>query len=234
MPTARLTAAGTGSKPANKAFVQMGKYRLIFPITSPQVEHSDFTSDWVQISRPGLRPLFRRAHERLRRMTFRVVLASCDKAGVEAFVKRLSVYANNSGGPVTVSYGPLENGLWRLTEIEVSTIQRNPNNTVWHADVEMTFVEAYFDPPGGKPPSTQPPLAGEASGGATIGSGLRGTPTAPKEITGPRTYTVKAGDTLSGIALKMYGDANRYIDIARANNIRNVDLIHPGQVLIIP
>ena len=44
------------------------------------------------------------------------------------------------------------------------------------------------------------------------------------------TYTVKAGDTLSGIAQK-YGTT--YQKIAQDNNIANPDLIYPGQVLII-
>lgn len=44
-------------------------------------------------------------------------------------------------------------------------------------------------------------------------------------------YTVRAGDTLSGIANR-YGVS--YQAIARANGIANPNLIHPGQTLIIP
>ncbi len=47
-------------------------------------------------------------------------------------------------------------------------------------------------------------------------------------------YTVKPGDTLAQIALKMYGDAKRYIDIARVNNITNPSMIRVGHVLLIP
>ena len=43
-----------------------------------------------------------------------------------------------------------------------------------------------------------------------------------------RTYTVKSGDTLSGIAAK-YGTT--YQEIARKNGIANPNIIHPGQVL---
>lgn len=43
-----------------------------------------------------------------------------------------------------------------------------------------------------------------------------------------RTYTVKSGDTLSGIA-KKYGTT--YQEIARKNGIANPNIIHPGQVL---
>ena len=45
------------------------------------------------------------------------------------------------------------------------------------------------------------------------------------------TYTVKSGDTLGEIAAR-YGV--NYMDIARANNIENPDLIFPGQVFKIP
>jgi nucleoid-associated protein YgaU len=51
-----------------------------------------------------------------------------------------------------------------------------------------------------------------------------------------RTYTVKAGDTLSKIAKEQLGDASAYPKIFEAN--RNVltdpDKIKPGQILVIP
>lgn len=45
-----------------------------------------------------------------------------------------------------------------------------------------------------------------------------------------RTYVVKSGDTLSGIAAKF---GTTYQKIARDNNIANPNIIHPGQKLII-
>lgn len=47
-------------------------------------------------------------------------------------------------------------------------------------------------------------------------------------------YTVKAGDSLSAIAQKFYGDASKYTAIAKANGISNPDLIQVGQKLQIP
>ena len=51
-----------------------------------------------------------------------------------------------------------------------------------------------------------------------------------------RTYTVKAGDSLSKIAKREYGDAGKWNAIFEANRdkIKNPDLIHPGQVLNLP
>ncbi|NGN63933.1 peptidoglycan DD-metalloendopeptidase family protein [Streptomyces sp. A7024] len=50
----------------------------------------------------------------------------------------------------------------------------------------------------------------------------------------PATYTVKAGDTLSGIALAKLGAARRYLEIARLNGIANPDAISAGQRLKLP
>ena len=51
-----------------------------------------------------------------------------------------------------------------------------------------------------------------------------------------RTYTVKAGDTLSRIAERELGNANAYMSIFEANRniLSDPDKIRPGQVLTIP
>lgn len=60
-------------------------------------------------------------------------------------------------------------------------------------------------------------------------------PAPPKEEA-PRSYTVVAGDSLSKIAKKLYGDAKKWRRIYDANrdSIADPDLIHPGQKLKIP
>ena len=49
-------------------------------------------------------------------------------------------------------------------------------------------------------------------------------------------YTVAAGDSLSKIAKRFYGDPNKYMKIFEANTdqLKNPDLIKPGQTLRIP
>jgi nucleoid-associated protein YgaU len=51
-----------------------------------------------------------------------------------------------------------------------------------------------------------------------------------------KTYTVKAGDTLSGIAKSQLGNANAYMKIFEANRdqLSDPDKIKPGQVLKLP
>ncbi len=66
--------------------------------------------------------------------------------------------------------------------------------------------------------------AGSSAGGGTA------------TATASKTYTVKAGDTLSKIAKQHLGDANAYMKIFEANRdqLSDPDLIKPGQVLKIP
>jgi len=47
-------------------------------------------------------------------------------------------------------------------------------------------------------------------------------------------YTVQLGDSLSKIALALYGDLNAWPTIARANNLPNPEAIEVGMILIIP
>ena len=51
-----------------------------------------------------------------------------------------------------------------------------------------------------------------------------------------QTYTVQAGDTLSGISKRLLGNANSYMDIFNANRdvLTDPNMITPGQVLKIP
>jgi LysM repeat protein len=69
-----------------------------------------------------------------------------------------------------------------------------------------------------------------AAAGAGAGAGAQATAAAA------RTYTVQAGDTLSGIAKQHLGDASKYTKIFEANRdvLSDPDRIKPGQVLKIP
>lgn len=77
------------------------------------------------------------------------------------------------------------------------------------------------------------PSAGTSAGaGATVSSESAGGNGGWQS----RTYTVREGDTLSGIAKQMYGEASKYPLIFQANQpmLKDPDKIYPGQVLRIP
>lgn len=61
-------------------------------------------------------------------------------------------------------------------------------------------------------------------------------PTPAAVGTSGKTYTVKAGDTLSKIAREHLGDGNAYMKIFNANKdqLTDPDKIKPGQVLKLP
>jgi len=71
------------------------------------------------------------------------------------------------------------------------------------------------------PPADMPPAPAQA---------------APNVADTDKTYTVGAGDTLSKIAKREYGDASKWHQIYEANKdtIKNPDLIYPGQTFKIP
>jgi nucleoid-associated protein YgaU len=78
----------------------------------------------------------------------------------------------------------------------------------------------------------QAPAGGAVAGPASAGpGGPAGTASA-----GQKTYTVKAGDSLSKIAKEHYGESSKYMQIFEANKniLKDPDKIQPGQVLVIP
>jgi nucleoid-associated protein YgaU len=48
------------------------------------------------------------------------------------------------------------------------------------------------------------------------------------------SYTVVKGDSLWSIAVKAYGDGYKWVSIAKANKLDNPNVIHAGNVLVIP
>ncbi len=74
---------------------------------------------------------------------------------------------------------------------------------------------------------------GETGDGAPQGApGLKGAAAGGDE----QIYEVQEGDTLSHIALAVYGNANKWREIVEANKdqIENPSMIRPGQKLRIP
>jgi LysM repeat protein len=72
----------------------------------------------------------------------------------------------------------------------------------------------------------------KVTGGTTPGTATAKAPAAPVA----KTYTVKAGDTLSGIAKSQLGNTGAYMKIFELNKdqLTDPDKIKPGQVLKLP
>ncbi|NLE75701.1 MAG: LysM peptidoglycan-binding domain-containing protein [Chloroflexi bacterium] len=99
------------------------------------------------------------------------------------------------------------------------------------AEAKQMAEDAAAHKPAAAPVAPAPapkPAAGMAAPAQTTA------PAAPAAA--PRTYVVKPGDTLSGIAKQIYGKAARWPEIFEANRdlIKDPNLIHPGWELRIP
>lgn len=84
--------------------------------------------------------------------------------------------------------------------------------------------------------SSAPPPAPKADFGNVQSGAASTAPTITDTEVEPKTYTVVKGDSLSKIAKREYGSANRWRAIFEANRdqLDDPDLIKPGQVLKIP
>lgn len=71
---------------------------------------------------------------------------------------------------------------------------------------------------------------------ATTGTAKKEKPAPAVNPKSNQTYVVQTGDTLWGIAKKIYGNGAQYTKIFNANRdkIKNPNLIYPGQKLVIP
>lgn len=56
----------------------------------------------------------------------------------------------------------------------------------------------------------------------------------PDSAISAKTYTVAKGDSLWNIAVRAYGDGYKWVEIAEANSLKNPNLIHSGNVLVLP
>lgn len=94
---------------------------------------------------------------------------------------------------------------------------------------DFSNVQAGSSSTAAEPPKTSP-LPDIGFGPGSPGSATAGTSGQDQ------TYVVVSGDSLSKIAKRYYGDANKWPRIHEANRdqIKNPDLIHPGQRLKIP
>ena len=100
----------------------------------------------------------------------------------------------------------------------------------------MGLLDNLFDKDDDKEKKKKADFSGVAAGGSTTAP--KPVEAAPPPVTSDveRTYTVVAGDTLSKIAKREYGDAAKWKRIYEANKdtIKNPDLIYPGQTFKIP
>lgn len=215
----------------------VGGSTLSIPYAPREVTHSNLAADFVIVERPGLRSYVTYQNPQLPTMS--VVLKVADKStsllhitGGETVptttqtaigvITQLQAYAD-AGQRLRVTYGAFESGLWYITSMSVRSITRDKaTDEITFAEVDLGFTKAMTSPIG----------TGPTTGGVTPppSTSVPVTPTpAPS-----RTYVTKRGDTLWAIAIKYYGNGNKWTIIADANGIKNPRLMGTGITLRIP
>jgi LysM repeat protein len=100
---------------------------------------------------------------------------------------------------------------------------RNPTGQRYYQELNLTLLEYVPAKIAFSPLSPAKSAAQRQAAATSANSGPSG-----------RTYTVKTGDTLSGIAARILGDYRRATQIQTLNNIRDPNMIRVGQRLVLP
>lgn len=209
-------------------------------------EFSNLASAWEEVERPGRMPLLEYAGEQLARMRWRVLHGVDPEVSIERDLgalrniamsgERVVLTRPGKGTPFSLS----RRGGWTITGMDFRPLRRRfSDNAISRAEIDLTFTEwsplevrmrapssgltlgGHITPTGSTAPGTVPNLTGG------IAAALGGAPQ-------PRRHTVKAGETLSAIAVRYYGNANMWMRIADANGIRDPKKLAVGTVLTLP
>ncbi len=137
---------------------------------------------------------------------------------------------------------PFSNLRWVIDNIEqLEARQRESDWALTYMEAKLTLaewndldliVQNSAATPAASPAAAAQERQSSGSSKLAIAYGGDRSPTATNPQ--PRTYTVKSGDTLSKIAARELGNANRYKDIASLNGIRDPNKVNVGQVLKLP
>lgn len=180
--------------------------------TNQDTPVSGLGATWTAIDRPGTNALLRRAGRN--RMTYKVSALLID--GISGKTIEQQILALDaicaSKAVCGASLAEMANHKWQLTEVSATPSQRAEfTNAAENADVELTFVVAVDEL-------------------QTVSASRKNTPPSNRKATAS-TVVVRVGDTLSKIAARVYGNANRWPELARKNGIRTPTSIKVGQRL---
>ncbi|MGN7478945.1 LysM peptidoglycan-binding domain-containing protein [Solibacillus silvestris] len=101
-------------------------------------------------------------------------------------------------------------------------------------DIKSTVSLKQFQPFGTKKLNIKSTSSSASNAASATKSKQKVTVEKSRPTTGkktPKTYTVKAGDTLWAIAKKELGNGDKYTELAKLNNISNPNTIKVGQVI---
>lgn len=211
----------SGSESTRMVLVsESGKLSLALPFAPREVEYGGIPLEWATAERSGTKPLLLFKGANLQTLAFSFMIT--DRRDLyRAQTSQLDALRDiaQTMERIFVRYSGAERGLYRITELSVSSELREPTtNEITRAMVSITLTESSDPAPAVGPVSKPAP------------------PPPPPPVA--RTYVVVRGDCLWNIARKFYGPANgaswpRIFD-ANRSQIKNPNLIYPGQRFVIP
>lgn len=192
--------------------------RCVLPVAPAEVDHDGLADPLETIDREGRKPIVARSGDQLRAMSFDLFVCSQTLGqSVQRSLNELEAIAG-SGARVTFSYGTSERGTWRMARCSIRVTERVPfSNDAAKATVSLSFLEA----------SDVVVKVGPLSGGHAAPAGAK-----PKAA--ERVHTVAARETLSGIALRYYGAASVWPQLAQLNGVADPRRLQIGKRLRIP
>jgi len=193
---------------------------------------------WRQISRPRRRDVLEFDSEDPLKLAFGIMLEQ-QGGEVESLCGRIYGWAarNSFDEPTVVHIAgpvPYPELDYVITKIDVGDeVRRGPDGQRWRQELRLELTE--YQRPDLITQSPSPAAAATAA--ASAPSSPATTDVLIQAATGggsSKTYTVRKGDTLSAIAARQLGNANRWQDIANLNGVRDPRTLKVGQVLKLP
>lgn len=190
---------------------------------------------WQEIERPRRKSLTTWKGRQPWRITIPIIFDRLDQGdwglSVETELRNLEKLAGggiqgeppvlivDSAGVVPHDFHDAPHVRWVLDGVEFGDTIRNPHGNRVRCELVVTVLEYVED---------------KHLAERSAANKARDKDRAKKPGAKNKKYTVKKGDTLSKIARKQLGDAGRWREIGRLNNIRDPRNVHPGQVLRLP
>lgn len=189
------------------------------PIAPRETEHSGDAPVIEAVPRPGRRPLTRLTESGLRVLSFTAIVARSGLNSVEGTLAGLRRIARD-GSPLIYQHGSqLERGVWRISSITPSIIQRNSENRASYVEVAIELTEA-----------TDTEWDGRGRRRRGDGDAGRRKPGRDKA----RVHVWRNSDRPARVSRRYYDNPNLWHVIADANDIRKPRRIRAGRRLQIP
>lgn len=215
-----------------------GKWKYNVRMAPKDPDYTGFGSGWSEVAVPGRPPFLVKESFGLKKIAFTITVADPNNqdADMTNDLRTLKAFADTTR-PIKIAYGGyFESWTFRCTSLQIHSEQRHPStNKITRATVDLEFTEKndvadYTGPVTGGAKANN---KSSSSGGSNSNTKKSSSNTSTKKSTTTKSkvYVVKKGDTLSGIAYKLFGDTSKWRDLAQSNGIRNPRLLQIGTKL---